>query len=456
MLLKDALSFDQFLKMIDQCYDEIFIWDKNGKIVYLNDACYRHYGLRPEGFVGKTLQECTENEKLWSPSCVSMTFDEKRPMMQKQKTFLGIDIVTISVPIMDENGEVQYVLQSVRDKDDTLYKVLSSQMLQEGQAEESETKIIYKGDAMRQTLHMAEKIAKSKAPVLILGETGTGKSLLAKYIHEHSDRRDKPFLSINIASLSPSIIESELFGYKKGAFTGAEKDGRIGLFEAANGGTLFLDEIGELPYDLQAKFLHVLQEETVIPVGSHTPIKLDIRVLCATNCDLRKMIEAGKFREDLYHRINIFDMLMPPLRKRQEDIEPLAVYFLNLFNKKYERNVEISERVMELFKRYPWKGNIRELSNVIERGVLTAENRTIEITNLPESFFHVENEKSVGCAVLSQNLSFDEAIALYEKKVIQEAYAKFKSSRKVAEQLQISQSKANRLIQKYVTHVEKS
>ena len=454
MLLKDALSFDQFLKMIDQCYDEIFIWDKNGKIVYLNDACYRHYGLRPEGFVGKTLQECTENEKLWSPSCVSMTFDEKRPMMQKQKTFLGIDIVTISVPIMDENGEVQYVLQSVRDKDDTLYKVLSSQMLQEGQAEESETKIIYKGDAMRQTLHMAEKIAKSKAPVLILGETGTGKSLLAKYIHEHSDRRDKPFLSINIASLSPSIIESELFGYKKGAFTGAEKDGRIGLFEAANGGTLFLDEIGELPYDLQAKFLHVLQEETVIPVGSHTPIKLDLRVLCATNCDLRKMIEAGKFREDLYHRINIFDMLMPPLRKRQEDIEPLAVYFLNLFNKKYERNVEISERVMELFKRYPWKGNIRELSNVIERGVLTAENRTIEITNLPESFFHVENEKSVGCAVLSQNLSFDEAIAAYEKKVIQEAYAKFKSSRKVAEQLQMSQSKANRLIQKYVTHAE--
>lgn len=236
MLLKDALNFEQFLKMMDQCYDEIFIWDKNGKIVYLNDACYRHYGLRPEGFLGKTLQECTENEKLWSPRCVLMTFDEKRPMIQKQKTFLGIDIVTISVPIMDEQGEVEYVLQSVRDGDDTLYKVLSSQMLQERLEEENETKIIYKSAAMGETLHMADKIAKSKAPVLILGETGTGKSLLAKYIHEHSDRRDKPFLSINIASLSPSIIESELFGYKKGAFTGAEKGGRIGFFEVANGG----------------------------------------------------------------------------------------------------------------------------------------------------------------------------------------------------------------------------
>lgn len=354
---------------------------------------------------------------------------------------------------MDERGEVQYVLQSVRDRDDSLFKILSSQMLKEETSDAQETKIIYKSAVMGETLHMADKIAKSKAPVLILGETGTGKSLLAKYIHEHSERRDKPFISINIASLSPTIIESELFGYKKGAFTGAEKSGRIGLFEAANGGTLFLDEIGELPYDLQAKFLHVLQEETIMPVSSHTPIKLDIRVLCATNCDLQKMIEAGKFREDLYHRINIFDMLMPPLRKRQEDIELLSVYFLNIFNKKYERNVEISERVMELFKRYPWKGNIRELSNVIERGVLTAENRMIEITNLPESFFHVENEKTTGCAVLSQKISFDEAIEEYERKIIQEAYAKYKSSRKLAESLQMSQSKANRLIQKYITHI---
>lgn len=454
MLLKDSLRFDEFVKMVDQCYDEIFIWDKNGKIVYANNACYRHYGIQPEGFIGKTLQECTVNEKLWSPSCVSLTFDEKRPMIQNQKTFLGIDIVTISVPIMDEQGEVQYVLQSVRDRDSSLYRVLASQTLEEETSNASDIRIIYKSTVMKDTLKFARKVAKTKAPVLILGETGTGKSLLAKYIHEKSDRKEKPFISINIASLSPTIIESELFGYKKGAFTGAEKGGKIGLFEAANGGTLFLDEIGELPYDLQAKFLHVLQEGTITPVGSYTPIKLDIRVICATNCNLQKMIEAGKFREDLYHRINVFDMLMPPLRKRQEDIETLAVYFLNIFNKKYERNTEISERVMELFKRYSWKGNIRELSNVIERGVLTAEDRMIEITNLPESFFHVENEKMTGCAVLSQKKSFDEAIEDYERKIVQETYAQCKSSRKLAEFLQISQSKANRLIQKYITRAE--
>ena len=192
-----------------------------------------------------------------------------------------------------------------------------------------------------------------------------------------------------------------------------------------------------------------------MPVGSQTPIKLDVRIICATNCDLRKMVEAGKFREDLYHRINVFDIMMPPLRKRQEDIEPLAVSFLNIFNQKYERNIQISERVMELFQRYPWKGNIRELSNVIERGVLTAEKQTLEITNLPESFFHVANEKGTGCAVLAQKMSLDEAVEEYEKKIVTEAFAHCKSSRKMAECLQISQTKANRLIQKYITKSEK-
>ena len=455
MLLKGAINAEKLIEMIDQCYDEIFIWDKNGKIVYVNDACYRHYGIRPEKFLGKTLQECTINEKLWSPSCVTRTFDGKRPMMQKQKTFLGIDIVTISVPIMDEHGEVEYVLQSVRDSDDSLYKVLASQVLEDEQAHGHESKIIYQSKVMEETLHTADKIAKTKAPVLILGETGTGKSLLAKYIHENSTRAHKPFVCVNIASLSPTIIESELFGYQSGAFTGAQKGGKKGLFEAANGGTLFLDEIGELPYDLQAKFLHTLQEEVIMPVGSQTPIKLDVRIICATNCDLRKMVEAGKFREDLYHRINVFDIMIPPLRKRQEDIEPLAVSFLNIFNQKYERNIQISERVMELLQRYPWKGNIRELSNVIERGVLTAEKQTLEITNLPESFFQVANEKTTGCSVLSQKIPLDEAVAEYEKKIVTEAFAHCKSSRKMAECLQISQTKANRLIQKYITKTEK-
>lgn len=449
MLLNDSVSFEAFVKILDQCYDEIFIWDRDGRIIYANNACYRHYGISARDFIGKTLQECTVNEVLWSPTCVPMTFGEKRPVIQRQKTFLGIDIVTISVPILDEHGEVEYILQSVRDEDDSLFRRLNSRLPDE-EVHRAQEKVICRSDIMKSTLRFADKIAGTKAPVLILGETGTGKSMIAKYIHEKSERKDKPFVSVNIASLNPTLIESELFGYGQGAFTGAEKGGRKGIFETANGGTLFLDEIGELTYDLQAKFLHTLQEGCIMPVGSHKPVRLDIRIICATNCDLQKMIEAGKFREDLYHRINVFEIMIPPLRKRQEDIAVLAAYFIHLYNKRYERNIKISERVMQLFQRYPWKGNVRELSNVIERGVLMAEKDMIEITNLPESFFRVENEKKAVCFIESEKLSFDEAVAGYEAMIVREAYAKCKSSRKLAEYLQISQTKATRLIQKYV------
>lgn len=453
MLLENSVTFEEFVKMLDESYDEIFIWDKNHKIIYVNNACIRHYGLPAQYFVGKTLEECIVHEKLWSPTCVPLTFDEKRSFIQREKSLLGIDMLTISSPILDDEGNVKYVFQSVRDDEEDLFKMLSPRILKSAQEETGmDVKIIGKSPAMIKTLNFADKIAATKAPVLILGETGTGKSLLAKYIHEKSPRRNKPFVSINIASLSPTVIESELFGYQKGAFTGAEKNGKVGLFEAANGGTLFLDEIGELPYDLQAKFLHTLQEETITPVGSHTPIKLDIHIISATNCDLRTMIEAGKFREDLYHRLNVFDIMIPPLRKRQEDIELLTAYYLNLLNKKYERNVTISSRVMDSFKSYPWKGNIRELSNVLERAILMTDGSTIEVANLPESFFHVGNIKMTGCAIDSEKISFDEAMERYENHIIKEAYNVCKSSRKMAEYLQISQTKANRLIQKHITH----
>ena len=455
MPLQKGFDYEKFVTLMDQNYDEIFIWDKHRKIVYANYATHRHYGIAPEEFVGKTLHECTVNEKLWSPTCVPLTFQDKRPVIQRQKTFLGIDIVTISVPILDEEGNVEFVLQSVRDVDDDLFKMLRPLTLNTEEAEDMHVEtIIYKSTLMKDTLKFANKIAGTKAPVLILGETGTGKSLIAKYIHEKSPRKEKPFISINIASLSPTVIESELFGYQKGAFTGAEKSGKIGIFEGANGGSFFLDDIGELPYDLQAKFLHVLQEEAIIPVGSHKPIQLDIHIICATNCDLQNMVEAGKFREDLYHRLNVFDIMMPPLRKRQEDIEPLSAYFLHLFNKKYGRSLTISSRVMELFHQYPWKGNIRELSNVIERAVLTAEGTSIEINHLPESFFRVDNIKNHGCPLVSQKLSLEEAMERYERTLIQTAYQTYGSSRKMAKYLKISQTKANRLIRKYVRNEE--
>jgi transcriptional regulator with PAS, ATPase and Fis domain len=252
-----------------------------------------------------------------------------------------------------------------------------------------------------------------------------------------------------MASISPTLIESEIFGYKKGAFTGANREGKKGLFELANGGTLFLDEIGELPMNVQAKFLHVLQEQEIIPIGGVKPIKLDVRVICATNCDLIDMIEAKKFREDLYHRLNVSEVKIPPLRERPKDLNLLISHFNNVFNKKYSKSCSFSDKAMELLMKYPWKGNVRELSNVVERGVLTAESNTIVATDLPSCFFKRSIFKSVEDNSFD-NMNLCEAVEETERKMINDAYEKYKTTRKIAEVLEISQTKASRLIRKYV------
>lgn len=464
----EELNLETFIELIDNVYDEIFIWDENYTCIYANRACYRHYGLQPADFIGKSIYEWTTREKLWSPSCVMNTFREKKPIIQKQKTILGIDIVTIAVPFFDAMGNVKYIIQSVRDSDQFLFKELeplhTDEIIEDSDSPIS-SEFIYRSKKMKRLLEYTLKIAKTDASILIMGETGTGKSYLAKYIHQHSARADKPFMSINMASLSPSIIETEFFGYSGGAFTGARKNGKKGIFEAANGGTLFLDEIGEFPYDLQAKFLHVLQEEEFIPVGETKPVKLDIRFICATNCDLERMIEAGKFRRDLYHRISLMEVTIPPLRERKEDISVFAAHFLNSFNTKYHKCVRLSEDVTKIFQNYLWTGNIRELSNVIERAVIIAENDCITVENLPEAFFLVDNLNSSGKEDESQSClnseaeqayrtddTYQTALERWEEKMVREAYEANPSSRKLAKALNVSQSKANNLLRKYIRH----
>lgn len=456
MLLNEELTLNELIRILDNSYDEIFIWDENYRAIYCNNAAYRHIGVSSGDILGKTIDECTANENWWHPTCVKATFKEKRAIIQQQKTFLGLNITTISIPVFDRPGHVKYVLQTARQDESELFRMMSPNMPDytdnDTETSVSKTSIIYKSSVMKKTMESADKIASTDATVLILGETGTGKSLLAKYIHEHSPRHEKPFVSINVSSLNPNIIESELFGYEKGAFTGADKEGKKGLFEMADGGTIFLDEIGELTYELQSKFLHTLQEGTITPVGSGQTKRLDLRIICATNCELKNMVAAGKFREDLYHRLNVFDIIIPPIRMRKDDIKPLCAYFLHLFNKKYNKNVDISEDVLSLFFRYPWHGNVRELSNVIERGVLSAEGDVFGFNSLPETFFSIDNMKT---SDFNCPFSYQRAMEDYESNIIREAYKRAGSSRKLAEYLQISQTKANKLIQKYITQPPK-
>ncbi|NPB07281.1 MAG: GAF domain-containing protein [Aquificae bacterium] len=242
--------------------------------------------------------------------------------------------------------------------------------------------ILGKSKAIKNLVELVQKIARTDSTVLILGESGTGKSLVAKAIHYESPRRDGPFITVNCAAIPESLLEAELFGYEKGAFTGAYSS-KKGKFELADGGTLFLDEIGDLPLSLQAKLLRALQEKEIEPLGSEKTVKVDVRIVAATNKDLRKLVKEGKFREDLYYRLNVVELRVPPLRERREDVPLLIEYYLRQFNEKYQKRVRISPKAMKLLLEYHWPGNVRELANLVERLVILSDGE-VGPEDLPE------------------------------------------------------------------------
>lgn len=248
---------------------------------------------------------------------------------------------------------------------------------------EDRNRIIGVSPRMKEVFHLVGKVAPTDATVLIQGESGTGKELIARRLHRLSNRADKTFLSINCGALPESLLESELFGYEKGAFTGATV-AKPGFFKVADQGTLFLDEIGEMPLPLQVKLLRVLQEKEILTLGGRKSLPVNVRILSATNKDLKEEVEAGRFREDLFYRINIFTIPLPPLRERTEDIPLLLNHFLQKYNREFGKKVEsVSPRLMQFFLEYRWPGNVREFENYIERAILMAEGRQLELSSLP-------------------------------------------------------------------------
>jgi transcriptional regulator with PAS, ATPase and Fis domain len=291
---------------------------------------------------------------------------------------------------------------------------------------------------MKSVLQVAEKIAAKPVTVLINGESGTGKEVLARYIHARSDRRNSPFVAVNLPGVPPTLVESELFGHERGSFTGADRQ-KLGKFELANGGTLFLDEIGDLALDLQSKILRALQEHEIERVGGEKPIQLDLRVICATNRDLPKRVQEGKFREDLYWRLKVVPIELPPLRERREDIGDLAQHFLARTCAEHGRTTQkLSDGALRLLERYRWPGNIRELENVMERMTVVCDSEVIEESDLPYDF-------SIGPATTpeahSEQQSLDEAILAFETSFLRKALKRNQWNRKrTAEQLDIGYS----------------
>jgi transcriptional regulator with PAS, ATPase and Fis domain len=289
--------------------------------------------------------------------------------------------------------------------------------------------IIGKSKAIRDVLELVKKVANTQATVLITGDSGTGKELIALALHSHSDRKDKLFLPVNCGALPETLLESLLFGHMKGSFTGAFAN-QEGLFEKARGGTIFLDEIGEIPQHLQVKLLRALEAKEILPIGSTTPRRIDVRVLAATNRDLNKEVEAGRFREDLYYRLNVMEIHIPPLRERPEDIPLLVDYFVKRHNPELKKNYEgIEEEAVRVLMALPWKGNVRELDNVIEHTMILAEGVRITVEDLPASIV----ASSQGNAAFTFNLK--DALRQFEKQHILRALERAGQDRKEAAML---------------------
>jgi transcriptional regulator with PAS, ATPase and Fis domain len=300
-----------------------------------------------------------------------------------------------------------------------------------------DTDIIYTSDAMKLTVDLANRSSGIDATILLSGETGVGKTFLAQYIHNKSHRNKAPFVPINCGAIPIALLESELFGYEKGAFTGADRAGKAGLFEIAIGGTVFLDEIGEISKDIQVKILHAIEEKRIIRVGGLEPINLDIRLIAATNKDLSKMVKDGDFREDLYYRLNVISFTIPPLRDRKDDIVELAQYYLKANNRKYNLNKELDAAVLDILIKYDWPGNVRELQNSVERMVVMSEGDVIAERDVPaniisfvksEIFNNPEQERG----------SLKNEKNMLERELIQQALSECKSIRKAASKLGVS------------------
>ncbi|MBG0791346.1 MAG: sigma 54-interacting transcriptional regulator [Desulfovibrionaceae bacterium] len=446
-----GLDFETFARLIDELHDEIIIYDNNYRLLYVNKACERHYGFTQEEMVGLPFWDAVGRYAGWTRPILPSLYKYKRPIKQRQKTFLGLDVLTIAIPVFDDDGEIEYVLLNIRDE---LHKNQIPSLDEISYAPECveaarPQDLIYHSAAMEQVVQASRKIASLTAPCLLLGESGCGKSLLAKFIHNNSNRSARPFVVVNCAAIPEHLFESELFGHVKGAFSGATKT-RGGLFAKAEGGTLFLDEISELPLPMQAKLLHAVQEMEYRPVGSSATVKANVRILAASNRNLKSMARSGAFRQDLYFRLNVFDITIPPLRERREDLLPLIFHFLNHYGKKHGAGKAMTPEAQNILCQYSWPGNIRELAHFIERLVVTTDSETITVDHLPTSLYQTTPSPS-GMVPFG---SLDASLESVERRIILDAKATYGSSRKVAAALGISQSRATRLIRKYAAQSE--
>lgn len=455
---------DELNEVIDNSFDGIVICDVKGKIIYQNQAFENLTGLKVEELVGRFLQDLIE-EGILDQSVSLKVLETNKPETIIQKFNTGKVALVSGVPIRDEYGEIKKVVSNIRDLaklNQLEEKIIEleqkkqrvNQELEELQGRKNlKDSIIAHDENMKQVVDRALRVAQIDSAVLIQGESGVGKEGLVNLIHQYSNRNEKSLIKINCGAIPAQLLESELFGYESGSFTGANQKGKKGILEMASGGTVFFDEISEMPLSLQVKLLRVLQEYEIVRIGGVEPIKIDVRIIAATNRNLEQEVVKGTFRKDLYYRINIIPIYVPKLQDRKDDIIPLVYHFLNEIKSKYGISRAFSDESLYLFKNYPWPGNVRELKNLVERVCLMINKPLIEVHDIKNEMQFVSgsnlNNHKAEQPVRDQTEPLKESIKEYEINIIQNTISKFSSIRMAAKALQIDQSTLVRKIKKY-------
>ena len=442
------------LGMVQNSYDGLAIVDGQTRLLLLNPSFERVMGLKNSDIIGRRIRDLVA-EGISDTAASVKVLETGKPQTVIINTMAGRQVLSTGVPVFDRHGKIFRIYCNLRDitelnqlkeKFEQSQKLISKYLLELHEVKQHRTmqkEFIAHSKQMKQIMETAYRIARVDTTVLILGESGVGKDLVARIIHEASPRTETgTFVKINCGAIPGELLESELFGYEAGAFTGASKEGKAGYFEIADKGTLLLDEIGDLPLKLQVKLLSVIQDQEVIRVGGTRAKKVDVRIMAATNQDLEKMVRAGKFREDLYYRLNVLPFYIPPLREHRDDIPFLLLHYLDKYNNKYRLQTRLNKEAVEKLCAYRWPGNVRELANLMEHLVVITNEHVLKPEHLPKKYLSVTSDEKDGGADGIKPLR--EEVEKYELKLIRNAVSQSRTLEEAAHRLSVSLSTLTR------------
>lgn len=428
-------------------FDGIHILNSDGETLYINKACERIEGVTCEEARRLNIRELVA-QGVYSESVTLKVLETNATATIMQKVKNGNEVLATGTPIY-KDGKIDKIVVNSRDvtelnflrqalsEKENLAKIYQEELLLLRMENLKGAEFVAKSRKMQQIEHLAAIMAKVDSTVLLSGESGVGKGVISKFIHNKSNRREGPFIKIDCSAIPENLFESEVFGYEKGAFTGAERTGKIGLLELANGGTVFLDEIGDMPLSLQPKILRAIQDREIVRVGGKEVITINVRFIAATNRDLPKMVEDKLFREDLFYRLNVVPIEIPPLRERKEDIIPLIQNITQKINERYCLNKSFTNREIEQMLQYEWPGNVRELENIIERAMVTGDGDPLMLQGIIDG----RNQKEA--------ISYREKLEEYDKRILLESIRREGSVQKAAERLGVDVTTIRRKLHKY-------